>query len=113
MIKNLPANAGGKSLIPGLGRFHMPQSVLARSCNFQGIPGIRLLCGVFQFLKVGGGLLLLPSLLPIVTHIQNEDVCSTRWAQCTERLPVIRGFKHPRPRLAIARAQGTHVLAPL
>ena len=110
MIKNLPANAGGKSLIPGLGRFHMPQSVLARSCNFQGRPGIRLFCKIFQFLKVGGGLLLLPSLLPVVTHIRNEDVCSTRWAQCMERLPVIRGNRprgseHPRPHLAIARAR--------
>mgnify|MGYP007134394822 CR=1 FL=1 len=25
--------------------------------------------GIFQVLKVGGGLLLLPSLLPVVTHI--------------------------------------------
>ena len=26
VVKNLPANAGDTSLIPGLGRFHMPQS---------------------------------------------------------------------------------------
>jgi len=25
-VKNLPANAGDTSLIPGLGRFHVPQS---------------------------------------------------------------------------------------
>ena len=29
VVKNLPANAGYKGLIPGLGRFHMPREACA------------------------------------------------------------------------------------
>ena len=40
VVKNLPANAGDMSLIPGPGRFHMPQSYWAH------VPQLLNLCAL-------------------------------------------------------------------